>query len=134
MDSQINNFRYDKDKLDREKERVPKSESTRWSVLRKVSKALDTEYVVRYTFKLTFHTNQNIHNLRKALDAVCNRWKQKFGFRPLYLVSDLTHLGFTYTFILFVSEPTKLLQFKSQFIDDIIDAVFLPTDETAPIP
>lgn len=125
LDSDVTNFMYEKQKLQSEMEEVPKSDTKRKSVLRRVSRIIETEKVVRYVFPMSFHTSQDLRKLRMALDQVCDQWATKFGFRPLYEINEVAQFSFSYNFILFADNAKKILELKPMFIDAVLDALFL---------
>ena len=73
----------------------------------------------------SFHTNQDLKAIRRALDSVCKEWTDRFGFEPIYDIADVTHFAFIFMFTIFVDSPRKIYQFRSSFIDDNLDKVFL---------
>ncbi len=125
LDSDVTNFMYEKQKLQTELDEVPKSDTKRKSVLRRVSRIIETEKVVRYVFPMSFHTSQDLRKLRTALDQVCDQWATKFGFRPFYEINEVAQFSFSYNFILFADKAKKILELKPIFIDSVLDALFL---------
>jgi small-conductance mechanosensitive channel len=128
LDSNVTNFLYDKEDLDSELTDGETSENKR-SVLRLVREVVDKKKIVRYVFNMSFHINQDHRKLRSVFDSICEQWTEKFGFRPLYDIADVTQFALIFMFTIFVDNARKIFQFRSQFIDDILDAVFLTTKE-----
>ncbi|MHA1916760.1 MAG: mechanosensitive ion channel domain-containing protein [Candidatus Ranarchaeia archaeon] len=124
LSSDVVNFAYDKDKLLVEEEKIGSGDSNRWSVLRRISQIIEKEKVVRYVFTMAFPISNNITNLDKVFNDVAQNWTDKFGFCPLYELSDVSHVAFTYLFTIFTNDPRKILKNKSQFMKDIIRRIY----------
>ncbi|MFW9830362.1 MAG: mechanosensitive ion channel family protein [Candidatus Thorarchaeota archaeon] len=125
LDSDVTNFMFEKQKLEGLLENVEKADALQKKVLRQVSKVIGVEKVVRYVFSMAFHTSQDLQKLRTAFDQVCKQWAKKFGFQPLYEITEVEQFAFTYNFILFSDKARKILEFKPKFMDEILNAIFL---------
>jgi len=125
LDSEVTNFMFEKQKLAGLLENIEKVERKQRNVLQKVSKVIEVEKIVRYVFTMAFHTSQDLRRLRAAFDQVCKKWGAKFGFRPLYEITEVEQFSFKYNFILFSDKARKVLEFKPKFMDEILNAVFL---------
>ena len=128
LDSNVTNFLYDVKDLESEiTEQAP--ESKRGRVLQLVKEVVEKKKIVRYVFNMSFHVNQDLRKLRSVFDSICEQWTDKFGFRPIYDIADVTQFALIFMFTIFVDNARKIFQFRSQFIDDILDAVFLNPEE-----
>jgi small-conductance mechanosensitive channel len=125
LDSEVTNYMFEKQKLAGLLEKIEYVDTTRRKVFRQVSKAIEVKKIVRYVFKMAFHTSQDLRKLRASFNQVCKKWGTKFGFQPLYEISEVEQFSFTYTFVLFSDKARKILEFKPAFIDEILDAIFL---------
>lgn len=125
LDSDVTNYMFEKQKLAGILENIEQVDKTQRNVLRQVSKAIEVEKIVRYVFTMAFHTSQDLRKLRAAFNQVCKKWGKRFGFQPLYEITDVEQFAFTYTFVLFSDKARKILQFKPLFLDEILDAIFL---------
>ncbi len=126
LTSDLVNFAYDKSKLQVEEEEVDHKDTDRWAVLRRIKKVIETEKVVRYVFTMGFHTNQDLTKLNRIFQEVTDLWTKNFGFHPLYEITEVSNLSFTYLFTIFSDDARKILKHKSQFMDDIIRRVYQP--------
>lgn len=124
IDSSVINFRFEKRDKSKEKGETIEAKSLPRRILKSISRLIDTSKLVQYTFNMSFPTSKNITFYNKAFDTVCKGWTKKFGFRPLYALSDVSHIAFTYGFTIFVDNPKLLLEFKSDFMEDIAKSVF----------
>ena len=125
LDSHVTNFQFDKQELESELAEIAQVDDRRKRVLIRIKDVVEKKKIVRYVFNISFHTSQNLQTLRKALDSVCRQWTKRFGFQPLYDIADVEQFAFIYMFTIFVDAPRKIFQYRSQFIDDMLDAVFL---------
>jgi small-conductance mechanosensitive channel len=125
IDSDITNFMFEKQKLEGLLENPEKIASPRRRVLQQVSKVVEVEKVVRYVFSMAFHTSQDLRKLRLAFDQVCKQWGKKFGFQPLYEITEVEQFAFRYNFVIFSDKARKILEYKPAFMDEILDTVFL---------
>jgi len=125
LDSDVTNFMFEKQKLEGLLENSQITSSTRRSVLRQVSKVVEVEKIVRYVFSMAFHTSQDLRKLRLAFNQVCKKWGKKFGFRPLYEITEVEQFAFTYNFVLFSDKARKILEYKPVFMDEILNSIFL---------
>jgi hypothetical protein len=129
MKSSVTNFRFER-KSKPEAEAVEETEKTEeaasipqkiWKVL---SKAVDTSKLIQYSFELRFPIAPGIDHYEQKLPPVMKRWKRKFAYKPVYAMSAISHLAFTYAFTIFVEDPKLLLNYRSEFIEDIGRAVY----------
>ncbi|MDO8123152.1 MAG: mechanosensitive ion channel [Candidatus Hermodarchaeota archaeon] len=125
LDSEITNFMFEKQKLAGLLENIEEVDRKQRSVLRQVSKVIEVEKIVRYVFPMAFHTSQDLRKLRDALDQVCKKWGTKFGFRPVYEITEVEQFAFKYNFVLFSDNARKILEFKPAFMDEILNAIFI---------
>ncbi|MFX1565313.1 MAG: mechanosensitive ion channel domain-containing protein [Promethearchaeota archaeon] len=127
LDSPVTNFLYDKQDLESEIAETEQMDIERTRVLQRIRGVIEKKKIVRYVFNISFHVNQNLQDLRSALDSTCKEWTTQFGFQPLYDIADVTQFAFIFMFTIFVDNPRKIFQYRSQFIDDILDKIFLNT-------
>ena len=125
LESEVKNFMFEKQKLAGLLENVEKVDRKQRNVLQKVSKVIEVEKIVRYVFTMAFHTSQDLRKLRAAFDQVCKKWEARFGFRPLYEITEVEQFSFKYNFILFSDKARKILEFKPKFMDEILNAIFI---------
>jgi small-conductance mechanosensitive channel len=125
LTSDIVNFSYDKRKLQQEEQETSRSKTRQWNVIKRISEIIDTHKIIRYVFTLNFHIDKNIKDLNLVFNKVANKWTKKFGFRPLYEITDANQFAYTYLFTLFVDDPRKILQYKSHFIEDLVQNVHI---------
>ena len=92
-----------------------------WSV---ISKVMDTSNLIQYTLELKFPVKKSHEEYEPILSEVCKRWKEKFGFEPVYALTSISHVAFTYSFTIFVDDPQILLEHRSEFIEDIGRAIY----------
>jgi hypothetical protein len=126
MNSSVTNFRFRrKHKKDKKTDEDTSERASlphrMWSV---ISKAMDTSKLIQYTFELKFSVKTPQKTYQKILQRVCKRWEPKFGFLPVYAITNITHLAYTYAFTLFVDDPQLLLESRSAFIEDIGEEVY----------
>jgi hypothetical protein len=121
MNSSVTNFRFRR--KDKRKDKTEEAASEQASLPRRIwtviSKAMDTSKLVQYTFNLKFSVKKPQQTYNEILQRVCKRWKRKFGFPPVYAITDISHLAYTYAFTIFVENPQVLLDNRSAFIEDI---------------
>ena len=127
LESDVTNFLFELEDFKREYDQTAKIESQQESVLQQVRKVVEKNKIVRYVFNISFHTDRDLQVIRNALTSTCREWTDRFGFEPLYEISDATHLEFIFIFTIFVDSPRKIYQFRAPFIDDILDKVYLKT-------
>ncbi len=125
LDSEVTNFMFEKQKLASLLDIIEKVDKKQRNVLHQISEVIEVEKIVRYVFRMAFHTSQDLPKLRAAFDKVCKKWGTKFGFRPLYEITEVEQFAFTYNFVLFSDNARKILEFKPAFMDEILNAVFL---------
>lgn len=125
LDSHVTNFVFDTKELESELADIAEVDTSRKNVLLRIRDVVGSKKVVRYVFTISFHTSQNLQKLRLALDSITQKWTERFGFQPLYDIADVEQFAFIYMFTIFVDTPRKIFQYRSQFIDDILNAVFL---------
>jgi hypothetical protein len=107
-----------------EEEKTDRRNSTSWRVLKRISRVIETERVVRYVFTMSFHTRQDLTKLDQVFKEVAGNWTKKFGFRPMYEISKVSNIAFTYLFTIFTDDPRKILTNRPKFMEDIIRRVF----------
>jgi small-conductance mechanosensitive channel len=129
LDSNVTNFLFDKQDLESELTDVELADNKRRSVLHLVRDVIEKKKIVRYVFNISFHVTQDHRKLRSTFDSICEQWTERFGFRPLFDIADVTQFALIFMFSIFVDNARKIFQFRSQFIDDILDAVFPKTKE-----
>ncbi|MFX0167746.1 MAG: mechanosensitive ion channel family protein [Candidatus Hodarchaeota archaeon] len=130
LESDVTNYMFEKKKLEGLLQTTQSANTTRKKVLSKVSKVIEVKKVVRYVFPMAFHTSSDLRKLRTSFDQVCKQWEKKFGFQPLYEITEVEQFAFTYNFTIFSDSARKILEFKPLFMDKILNAIFL--SETAP--
>ncbi len=126
MNSSVTNFRFDrkrkaKAKTDAETAETASLPKRIWNV---ISKVMDTTDLIQYTFELRFPVKDPHEKYDKILNSVCKKWKAKFGFEPVYALTNISHIAFTYAFTIFVENPQLLLEHRSDFIEDIGRAIY----------
>ncbi|MFX0168892.1 MAG: mechanosensitive ion channel family protein [Candidatus Hodarchaeota archaeon] len=126
MSSSVTNFRFRRKPKRRKQSEEDAHEHASlprriWSV---ISQAMDTSKLIQYTLQLKFPVKKPQKTYEKILDRVCKQWEPKFGFMPVYAITDITHLAFTYSITIFVDDPQLLLENRSEFIRDIGNEVY----------
>jgi uncharacterized membrane protein (DUF485 family) len=125
VDSTVTNFTIEKKEL--LTEQVEEGNSLRHRVIGTISRALEAEKLVRYSFSMSFPITHGPKTLARAFDGVCKRWAKDFGFPPIYDINAVSHLAVTYMFTIFVGDPWKILDHKGDFIKDILQTVYHKT-------
>ncbi len=128
MNSSVTNFRF-KHKLKQKATTEVQEESVEggslprriWKV---ISKVMDTTNLIQYSLELRFPVTESHEKYEPILREVCKRWKKKFGFAPVYALTSISHVAFTYAFTIFVEDPQILLEYRSAFIEDIGRAIY----------
>lgn len=128
MNSSVTNFRFEH-KIKREPSSEVEEDSVdRASLPRRIwtviSKVMDTSDLIQYTLELKFPVKESHEKYEPILSEVCTRWKTKFGFEPVYALTSISHVAFTYAFTIFVEDPQVLLENRSAFIEDIGRAIY----------
>ena len=120
MNLSVTNFRFRRKEKSKEQQEGASDQASLprriWTV---ISKAIDTSKLIQYTFDLKFSVNKSQQTYNEILQRVCKRWKRKFGFPPVYAITNISHLAYTYSFTIFVEDPQVLLDNRSAFIEDI---------------
>lgn len=126
MNSSVTNFRFKRKQKVHTKEQEESAEGASlpqriWKV---ISKVMDTTNLIQYTLELRFPVKDSHEKYEPILTEVCKRWKKKFGFEPVYALTSISHVAFTYSFTIFVEDPQVLLEYRSAFIEDIGRAIY----------
>jgi hypothetical protein len=126
MNSSVTNFRFKRKKkssTESQEEFVEGASLPRriWDV---ISKVMDTSDLIQYTLELRFPVKESHEKYEPILREVCKRWKKKFGFEPVYALTSISHVAFTYAFTIFVEDSQVLLEYRSAFIEDIGRAIY----------
>ena len=128
MNSSVTNFRFK-----HKRKKKPSTESQEESVegaslprriWKVISEVMDTTNLIQYTLELRFPVKESHEKYEPILSEVCKRWKKKFGFEPVYALTSISHVAFTYAFTIFVEDPQVLLEYRSAFIEDIGRAIY----------
>jgi hypothetical protein len=125
MNSSVTNYQFDRQYKTQKEVEVESSEtesipSRVWSV---ISEVMDTSKLIQYSLELRFPVRQKIDHYDQVFSEVCKRWKKRFKIKPVYAMTSMSHLAFTYAFTIFVEDPKILMEYRSQFIEDIGRAV-----------
>jgi hypothetical protein len=79
--------------------------------------------LIQYTFNLRFPIKVQEEQYKELLSRVCKRWKRKFKFEPVFSLVSISHVAFTYAITIFVDDPQLLIEYRSDFIEDIARTV-----------
>lgn len=126
MNSSVTNFRFkrkQKSHIKAQEESV-EGASLPQRIWKVISKVMDTTKLIQYTLELRFPVKESHDKYEPILSNVCKRWKKKFGFEPVYALTSISHVAFTYAFTIFVEDPQILLEHRSDFIEDIGRAIY----------
>ncbi len=128
MNSSVTNFRF---KHKRKQKSTPEGQeefvegsSLPQRIWKVISKVMDTTNLIQYTLELRFPVKEPQEKYEPILREVCKRWKKKFGFKPVFALTSISHVAFTYAFTIFVEDPQVLLEYRSAFIEDIGRAIY----------
>ena len=126
MSSSVTNFRFEHKQKDHTKaqEESVEGASIPQRIWKVISDVMDTSDLIQYTLELKFPVKKSHEQYAPILSGVCKRWKEKFGFEPVYALTSISHVAFTYTFTIFVDDPQILLEHRSEFIEDIGRAIY----------
>jgi hypothetical protein len=126
MSSSVTNFRFKrKKKVDtKAAEESVEGASLPRRIWKVISEVMDTTNLIQYTLELRFPVKESHEKYESILSEVCKRWKKKFGFEPVYALTSISHVAFTYAFTIFVEDPQILLENRSAFIEDIGRAIY----------
>lgn len=127
MNSSVTNFRFErkpKSLVKAGQEETVEEASLPRRIWKSISKVIDTSKLIQYTFDLRFPVNEKTEKYDTTFSELCKRWKRKFGYQPVYALTNFSHLAFTYSFTIFVDDPKILLELKSDFIEDIAKSVY----------
>ncbi|MFX1509642.1 MAG: mechanosensitive ion channel domain-containing protein [Promethearchaeota archaeon] len=122
LNSQVISFRLTKEDLD---EVQAELEAGGAELFQKVKSALEEKSLVRFTLNLNLSPrNRDPRPLRLAFDEVCRQWTNTFGFQPLHLIGESQSQGgaLLYQFSIYAKEPRTIFKYRSNFMDDILDA------------
>ena len=123
LDSSITDFTIEKKALLSEEER--ETDPLRKRILRTVTHAMETSpHLVRYTLTVRFPAGMKLDPLLKSLDAICERWTKKFEYRPVYELTSASELALSYTFTVYADGPLKILDYKTDFLSDLVRTVY----------
>lgn len=126
MNSSVTNFRFKRKQKTQTKaqEESVEGASIPQRIWKVISKVMDTTNLIQYTLELRFPVKESHEKYEPILREVCKRWKKKFGFEPVYALTSISHVAFTYAFTIFVEDPQILLEHRSAFIEDIGRAIY----------
>jgi hypothetical protein len=128
LSSTVENFRFKQKHRDSKRGKSSDEGSIPRRLLRTISSSvIDPLSLIQYSFRMAFPRTDDIVSYDKAFDLVCERWADRFGFPPVYALADVTHVAFSYAFTIFVDDAQKLLEFKSDFMEDIVGTVYRPS-------
>ena len=128
MNSSVTNFRF-KHKRKQKPSTNSQDESVEGTSLPKriwqvISTVMDTTNLIQYTLELRFPVKDSHEKYEQILSEVCKKWKKKFGFEPVFALTSISHVAFTYAFTIFVEDSQVLLEYRSAFIEDIGRAIY----------
>lgn len=128
MSSSVTNFRFEHKRqqetsIETERGSVERASLPQrmWKV---ISEVMDTSDLIQYTLELKFPVKESHEKYEPILSEVCKQWETKFGFEPVFALTSISHVAFTYTFTIFVEDPQILLEHRSEFIEDIGRAIY----------
>jgi small conductance mechanosensitive channel len=126
MNSSVTNFRFKRKQkaLTKAQEESVEGASIPQRIWKVISKVIDTTKLIQYTLELRFPVKESHEKYEPILRAVCKQWKKKFGFEPVFSLTSISHVAFTYAFTIFVEDPQILLEHRSAFIEDIGRAIY----------
>lgn len=123
LESSITDFTIEKKALLSEEER--ETDPLRKRILRTVTHAMETSpHLVRYTLTVRFPASMKLDPLLKSLDVICERWAKKFEYRPVYELTTASELALSYTFTVYADGPLKILDYKTDFLSDLVRTVY----------
>ncbi|MFX1299534.1 MAG: mechanosensitive ion channel family protein [Promethearchaeota archaeon] len=128
MNSSVTNFRFKRKRQQVTSSKTEDGSAERNSLPRRIweviSQVMDTSDLIQYTLELKFPVKESNEKYESILSEVCKRWTEKFGFEPVYALTSISHVAFTYAFTIFVEDPQVLLEYRSAFIEDIGRAIY----------
>ncbi|MFX1566297.1 MAG: mechanosensitive ion channel family protein [Promethearchaeota archaeon] len=126
MNSPITNFKFDrkrkrKQPSDAELSERPSIPSRIW---KSISNVMDPSDLIQYPLELKFPVKVQEEKYEELLSGVCKRWKDQFGFEPVFSLVSISHIAFTYAITIFVDDPQLLIEHRSDFIEDIAQTIY----------
>ncbi len=126
MNSSVTNFQFERKRMRKPKldEVVTGQGSLPTRIRAVISKVMDTSKLIQYTFELQFPVTTKHDKYEQICEKVCKKWEQIFGYKPVFALTSIDPTAFTYAFTIFVENPQLLIEYRSEFIEDIGRAIY----------
>ncbi|MBD3229513.1 MAG: mechanosensitive ion channel [Candidatus Lokiarchaeota archaeon] len=113
LNSNIVNHTINEDKI---------KEKDNETTIGKISKIIVGAEITRYVFYLEL-PRDNPERLKRILRETADDWKDEFGYKPEYILSNLTNFA-VYGFVLISEKPEVILKKRPLFVKDLYKRIF----------
>lgn len=86
--------------------------------------------IVKYVLKTEFELELNPKDLKRILEDICERWKPKFGYKPVPLY-DFVHWRLSLRIIIISDKMETIQSSLSDYLDDIWLSVYKKVPEVS---
>lgn len=88
-----------------------------------LSDILIEDEIVHYVFEMEIALELDSEETLKILDSICDRWTEKFGYKPQYFFKNIYYRG-VIQWALLAEEPETIMNLKDTFLEDVWFSVY----------
>ncbi len=93
-----------------------------WNVLGEMSEFVFEQEITRFTFDIDLDFALEPHETMQKLDSICRNYTFVYGYRPRYMVNDLSYRAKIKVQI-YCPDPVLIINNHDSFMGDIIEAL-----------
>ena len=79
--------------------------------------------IVHYVFDMEIALDMDSKETIEILDSICERWTEKFGFKPQYFFKNLAYRA-VIQWALMAEEPETIMNLKDDFLEDVWFSIY----------